>query len=139
MVKLRIASLDDFEQCRRHEYSHVSDNLLKQCIQNEWIYISEIDNVVIGYARLEFIWLKVPYLALITLDDEHQGKGIGTAMLEKIVHELKSQGHEALYTSSEVMEPRPQMFHRKSGFQECGIITGMNDDGVGEIFFVKSL
>ncbi|MHA1485331.1 MAG: GNAT family N-acetyltransferase [Candidatus Thorarchaeota archaeon] len=132
-MKFRIAAPDDFEQCRRYEFSHVSDKLLKQCIENGWVYISEMDDVVIGYARLEFIWLKIPFLALITLDDEHRGKGIGTALIERITQDLRNQGHEVIYTSSEVME------HRKNGFRECGIITGMNEDDVGEIFFVKNL
>ncbi|MHA1906531.1 MAG: GNAT family N-acetyltransferase [Candidatus Thorarchaeota archaeon] len=141
MVNLRVAKIDDIDKIRQHEYDypHVTDDLLKHSIQNSWVYVVEVEGDIIGYARLEFIWLAIPYLALITLNDEHQGKGIGTSLIEKISQDMIEQGHSKIYTSSEVMEPEPQKFHRKCGFKECGIITGINDNGVGEIFFVKKL
>ncbi len=139
MTFLRLASTDDIKQIRQHEYPHVTDDLLKQSIRNGWVYVVEVEGDIIGYARLEFIWLAIPYLALITLEEEYQGQGIGTSIVEKISHDLKAQGHSRIYTSSEIMEPEPQKFHRKCGFKECGIIAGMNDDGVGEVFFVKNL
>ncbi len=141
MVNIRLARIDDIGEIRRHRYehSHVSDELLKQCIQNGWVYVAEVDDDIIGYARLEFIWLERPYLALITLEDEYQGQGIGTAMIQRITNDLIEQGYNSLYSSSTVNEPRPQSFHRKCGFMECGIIAGINPNGVGEIFFVKQL
>ena len=45
----------------------------------------------------------------------------------------------ALYSSSQVDEPPPQAWHRHMGFQECGIIAGINEGGVGEVFFRKAL
>ncbi len=141
MVNLRVASINDIVQIRKHEheYPYVTDDLLKQSIENGWVYVAEVGSEIIGYARLEFIWLAVPYLALITFEEEYQGQGIGSSMIEKISQDLICKGHKKMYTSSVVIEPRPQMFHRKCGFKECGIISGMNDDGVGEIFFVKEL
>ena len=140
-MNIRLAEINDLRKIRSHghEYPHVSDDLLKQCLQNGWVYVAEEDDDIIGYARLEFIWLEIPYLALITLEDEFQGQGIGTAMVHRISEDLVTQGHTSLYTSSVVMEPRPQSFHRKCGFKECGIIAGMNPKGIGEIFFVKKL
>ena len=141
MANIRLGVIDDIKVIRTHQHEHpqVTDTLLKQCIQNGWVYVAESDDDIVGYARLEFIWLLVPYLALITLEDEYQGQGIGTAMIQRISRDLANQGHSSLYTSSVVMEPRPQSFHRKCGFKECGIIAGMNPKGIGEIFFVKNL
>jgi len=139
MIKVRLASENDFGYCRETEFPEVKDHLLKQSIQNGWVYLVEIDQSVIGYARLEFIWLTVPYLALITIEKDQQRKGAGTALTNQIFNDLKAQGHKKIYTSSEVMEPEPQEFHRRCGFKECGLIAGMNDKGIGEIFFVKKL
>ena len=33
----------------------------------------------------------------------------------------------------------PQKWHLKMGFIECGMLCGINEDGVGEIFFKKIL
>jgi hypothetical protein len=36
-------------------------------------------------------------------------------------------------------EPEPQAWHRHIGFTECGALVGINDGGIGEIFFRKVL
>jgi hypothetical protein len=43
-----------------------------------------------------------------------------------------------LYSSATGDEVPPQAWHRHMGFEECGILVGHNE-GVGEIFFRKSL
>ncbi len=139
MIRVRLASENDFEYCRNTDFPHVKDHLLKQSIQNGWVYLVEINQSPVGYARLEFIWMTVPYFALIRIEENHQRKGVGTTLVNRILKDLKDQGHQKVYTSSEVMEPEPQEFHRKCGFMECGLIAGMNEKGIGEIFFVKKL
>jgi len=37
-----------------------------------------------------------------------------------------------------VDEPEPQAWHRHMGFVECGIINGINENGIGEVFFRKT-
>ena len=118
MIAIRSATEDDFEYCRKTEFTSVKDTPLRQSIQNGWVYIAEVNEQPIGYARLEFIWLTVPYLALIILEENQRGKGIGTKLMDHIFKELRQQGHEKIFTSSEVMEPEPQKFHRKCGFVE---------------------
>ena len=36
-------------------------------------------------------------------------------------------------------EAEPQAWHRAAGFRECGIIAGINEGGIGEVFFRKEL
>lgn len=45
----------------------------------------------------------------------------------------------ALYSSSQVDEGEPQAWHRHMGFVECGILAGVNEGGVGEVFYQKAL
>jgi len=52
---------------------------------------------------------------------------------------LKNKGHSKLYSSSQVNEEEPQSWHRNIGFIETGIINGINEGGVGEVFFVKNI
>jgi len=44
-----------------------------------------------------------------------------------------------LFSSSQANEPEPQAWHRHVGFEECGFIAGINEGGVGEVFFRKVL
>jgi N-acetylglutamate synthase-like GNAT family acetyltransferase len=137
LVSFRVATLDDFEQCRRFDFSHVPDNWLKQSIQNGWVYLVEEGDTTIGCARLEYIWLSLPYIGLITLEDEFQRKGIGTALIERIAQDLTKQGHRALYTSTED-EGTPE-FYQKCGFSQCGTISEINETGNDEIYFIRYL
>jgi len=38
-----------------------------------------------------------------------------------------------------VDEPEPQAWHRRVGFSECGVLTGINEGSVGELFFRRRL
>ena len=41
MNKIRIATGDDFDECRHREYPYVADQLLEQSIHNEWVYLMD--------------------------------------------------------------------------------------------------
>lgn len=99
------------------------------------IMVAERLGEIIGYLKLEYIWSKLPYIGLIIIKTEFRGKGIGTLMLTYLVDFLKMNGHEILLSSSQVDEVPPQHWHRKKGFSECGILSGINEGGIGEVFF----
>lgn len=93
----------------------------------------------IGYLRLEYIWGKIPYLGLIWLEPDYRGRGIGKAVLAFVEAPLLDGGYRFLLSSSQVNEAEPQAWHRAVGFRECGIISGINEGGIGEVFFRKEL
>ena len=137
MVTYRIASIDDFEGCRPYDFSHVPDEWLRQSFENGWVYVAEDDDQIIGLARLEFIWLTIPYIGLITLKEEHRHKGIGSALIEYIAQDLSEQDHRALLTSTED-EGTPE-FYKKCGFSQCGVISEINETGNDEIYLIRYL
>ena len=50
--------------------------------------------------------------------------------------EFTSQdGYKWLFSSSQADELEPQSWHRYMGFEDCGIIYGINDNGISEVFF----
>lgn len=81
----------------------------------------------------------VPYIGLIFVQEEYQRQGIGRAILGFLEASLRSKGYKVLLSSSQVNEPPSQAWHRAVGFQECGILAGINEGGIGEVFFRKSL
>jgi len=137
-INVRFAELRDLDFCIRTDYKHLNKDVVKRKIEEKAVILAEVDGKPVGYLRIEYLWLKIPYLGLIRVDKEHQRKGIGTAMMKFLEEHLRKQGHKVLYSSSQANEPEPQMWHRKIGFEECGIIAGIND-GIGEIFFRKFL
>lgn len=106
----------------------------------EWqeIVVAERGGGPVGALHLEYLWSSVPYIALIYVLPEHRRQGVGRALLRFAETFLGGQGHGALYSSSQADEPGPQAWHRHAGFEECGIVAGINK-GVGEVFFRKRL
>lgn len=102
------------------------------------LLVAETDRFV-GHLRLEYLWSQVPYIALIQVQLPYRRRGTGRALLAFLETYLRGQGHSALYSSSQADEAEPQAWHRHMGFSECGFISGINEGGIGELFFRKLL
>lgn len=138
-VHVRFAELRDLDFCIKSDFKHIRPAAIKRKIEEKEIIISEVKGKPIGYLRIEYLWLRIPYLGLIVINEGHRRRGVGTAMIKFLESYLIRNEHKVLYSSSQVNEPGPQMWHRRIGFEECGYIAGVNDGGVGEVFFRKIL
>jgi ribosomal protein S18 acetylase RimI-like enzyme len=103
------------------------------------LVIAELAGERVGFLRLEYLWSMLPYIAMIRVSAAHRQQGIGRALLAFLESVLREHGHTVLMSSSQADEPPPQAWHRHMGFEECGILSGINPGGVGEVFFRKVL
>ncbi|HEV2860598.1 MAG TPA: GNAT family N-acetyltransferase [Pyrinomonadaceae bacterium] len=118
--------------------SHLPAEMVKRKVEWREVIVAERRGGFVGALHLEYLWSSVPYVALIYVLPEHQRRGVGGALLRFAEAFLREQGHDTLYSSSQADEREPQAWHRHAGFEECGIIAGINK-GVGEVFFRKRL
>ena len=133
---IRFAVAADAEFLSRHVY--VSEEVISRKIAlDEYIVAASADQLV-GFLQLEYLWSLVPYIGLIRVLPGYRRQGLGTAMLNFVERFLYEREFRSLYSSSQADEPDPQAWHRRVGFEECGVITGIND-GVDEVFFCKTL
>jgi len=138
-VNVRFAEPKDLDYCIESDYKHIGEAQVKKKIEEKAIVIAEVEGKPHGYLRIEYLWLKIPYISVIGVDEEYRRRGVGTAMIDFLENYLRRGGHKALYSSSQADEPEPQMWHRRIGFKECGFIAGINEGEIGEIFFRKVL
>jgi len=136
-MNVRFAELKDLDYCIESDYKHVSEALVRKWIEEKVAIVAEVDRKPRGYLRMEYLWLKIPYIGVIRVDEEYRRRGVGTAMIKFLEEYLRRCGYKVLYSSSQANEPEPQAWHRKIGFEECGYIAGINEGGIGEIFFRK--
>ncbi len=122
---VRFAALDDLAWCVSVE--HLPPDLVQRKIEHT------------GYVRIEYLWSMIPYIGLIWVVELHRQRGVGRALLTYLETYLREHQHPILMSSSQVNEEPPQAWHRHMGFEECGILAGINDGGIGEVFFRKSL
>jgi len=136
--KVKFATVEDLAWCVRED-SEIDEAIIKRKIEEREIVVTEVNGKLVGYLRLEYLWSQVPYIGLIRVLPEYRRKGIGKALLHFLEEFLRSKGHSVLFSSSQANEPEPQAWHRHVGFEECGFIAGINDGGIGEVFFRKVL
>jgi len=136
-TKVRFAVPSDLEFLRQD--GDLSSEVIKRKIDWREIIIAEQGSDLVGYIRLEYLWAKVPYLSLIHVFPKHRRQGVGETMLRFIEELYRGQGHETLYCSLQADESSPLGWLRRMGFEECGIIAGINPGGIGEVFFRKRL
>ncbi len=138
-ITVMFAKMDNFEFCRRMEVDHITSEKLEYLIKQKEIIVACIDNIPVGYLRIEYLWHIIPYIGLILVDKNHRKIGVGKSLLAFVENHLKSNGYPMIYSSSEVSQPEPQQWHRHVGFEECGIIDRINQGDIGEIFFRKHI
>lgn len=117
----------------------LTEDKIPEWIDKKAIITAKEKGKMVGYLRFMYFWKNLPYICLIKVDKEKRNQGIGNAMLTYLENFLKKKGFEKLLSSSDVDEAKPQRWHRKVGFEEAGFIKEINDDGVGELFYLKKL
>ena len=118
---------------------HTAADTLRRTLAEKDVVIAEQDGRRVGYLRLERLWSRLPFIALITVDAVCRRRGVGRAMLAFLEDRLARDGHAVIYSSSQSNEPEPQRWHRHMGFSGCGRIRGINPDGSDEVFFRKAV
>jgi GNAT superfamily N-acetyltransferase len=117
--------------------NYVSNDTVRRKIEAREVLVAELETRAVGYLRIEYLWSKLPYIALVRVLPDYRRMGVGSALLEFLEVELRGAGHSFLLSSSEASEPEPQAWHRRMGFSECGRLEGINAGGVDEVFFRK--
>jgi predicted GNAT superfamily acetyltransferase len=135
-MKARLAAQADLDFVSQD--GHLPREVVARKIDQHECFLVEMDRQPVGYLWLEYLWSLVPYIAIIQVQEEHRKQGCSRVLLDFVIQCLQEQGHHWLYSSSQADEPEPQAWHRHMGFKECGVINGINEGGVGEIFFRRT-
>lgn len=136
-ITARRATLDDLTFVAQDGY--LAEDVVRQKIEAGDVFVAECAGERAGYLRLEYLWSKLPYVELIRVLAPHRRRGVGRSLLAFAEADAVARGHTVLYSSSQADEPEPQAWHRRMGFVECGFLAGVNEGGIGEVFFRKAL
>ena len=132
---VRIAASGDLDFIKQK--SGLPRERLLQKIQRDEILILSVNDEPVGHLWFAFLWSEIPFIDLIYIKEDYQKRGLSRVLLGFLEAYLQESGFDVLYSSSQMDEPEPQAWHRHVGFEECGVISGMNDGGIGEAFFRK--
>ena len=137
-LKIRFAEINDLDSCVELDL-HKNIDTIKNKISMKEVIVAESNNEVIGCLKIEYIWTHLPFISYIVIKNDFRASGVGKSMLTFLEEYLRNNWQDTLLSSTMTDALRPQKWHLKMGFVECGMLCGINDDGVGEIFFKKAL
>lgn len=106
-----------------------NDDRMKQRLERSFLFVAEIDSNVVGFANFSPVNDEgKAELGAIYLYPEYQGKGIGSALLQKGINEL--EGVEEIYINVERDNEIGKSFYDAKGFQ---VLKEFDDDFEGYI------
>ncbi|WP_044338809.1 GNAT family N-acetyltransferase [Rossellomorea aquimaris] len=109
--------------------SAYSDEMMRKRLEVSSLYVAEKDGKIVGFANFSPVKEEGEVeLGAIYLDPEHQGGGIGTALLQEGIKDLS--GVRSIYISVEKENKTGTHFYRARGFR---VVSEFDDDLEGHI------
>jgi diamine N-acetyltransferase len=95
------------------------------------------DGALAGAAAIRWPWLKGPYLELIGLTPEFQGRGLGAAVLDWMEREAAVARARWLWLLVSSFNARAIAFYERRGFERTAALDDLAADGFSEILMRK--
>lgn len=93
----------------------------------------------VGWLVHTLLWARVPFIELLHVEPEQRRLGVAAAMLAALEVQLRAEGRRLLFSSAQDDNPSGLSWHLELGFEESGVLDGINADDIGEVFFRKAL
>ena len=107
---------------------------IRRSIENGCCYIAE-EGAIMGYAVLEYSFFELGFIAMLYVHENFRRHGVGTALMEHIEGICTT---EKLFTSTNLSNIPMQSLLMKLGYEESGIVHGLDEDDP-ELFYRKLL
>jgi GNAT superfamily N-acetyltransferase len=93
----------------------------------------------VGWLVQNLLWARVPFIELLHVEPAYRRMGVAAAMLAELEARLSAAGRRLLFSSAQDDNPGALSWHLELGFEESGVIDGINTGDIGEVFFRKAL
>jgi diamine N-acetyltransferase len=100
-------------------------------------YQVEVGGEQAGAVSVRSPWLKGPYLELLALLPQAQGKAIGSTILTWFEREALKAGARNLWVCASSFNTRALRFYERHGFERAATLSGLVVDGYDEILLRK--
>lgn len=115
---IRYATLEDEAWIRGNDH-HLREDLILRKISSKEVLLSEICGAPVGMLRYCLWWDNIPFMNMLFVLDEHQGKGVGRMLVVAWERMMRADNFRFVMTSTQVDETA-QHFYRKLGYRDCG-------------------
>ena len=133
--KIRYAEPEDHSWLEPRD-QYISGETIKTKIDAKEVLVISVDNCLIGWLRYNLFWDFVPFITMLNIENEYQGKGFGKQLVNYWENEMKEKRHMSVMTSTQSVE-EAQHFYRKLGYSDIGGFTMPSE--TYEIILYKSI
>ncbi|MPQ44247.1 GNAT family N-acetyltransferase [Clostridium tarantellae] len=137
-MNFRFARKEDLNSCVELDLHRNTEKILNKIKSNEVIVV-EYDNDIIGCLKIEYLWTHLPFISYIVIKENYRKLGVAHSLLKFLEEYLKDSGQTILLSSTMTNNLNSQKWHLSKGFEECGILAGINENKIGELFYKKNL
>ncbi|MFR1519071.1 MAG: GNAT family N-acetyltransferase [Clostridia bacterium] len=101
-MSIRYASEQDKAFLVSNDKWICSGTIQKKIIDKQILVAQDKENLI-GWLRYGLFWDNVPFMYMLHLLDEYQGKGLGRKLVEYWENEMKRKGHKVVLTSTALL------------------------------------
>jgi N-acetylglutamate synthase-like GNAT family acetyltransferase len=107
---------------------------------HEWVskgnaIIAVIDDVVVGYAVLEYTFFGQGFISMVMVEEESKRKRVATTLVTSLEERCKT---DKLFTSTNESNKPMQALMQSMSYEPSGTVYNL-DDGDPELFYLKRL
>ena len=135
-MEIRLAVGKDKLQVIQYD-SHIPQSKAVECIEDQRVYILQDEQKVVGVLRYSLFWQSIPFLDLLYIDGDYQGKGYGRQMMKHWESAMRREKHKYVMLSTQEDETA-KYFYEKLGYHRIGAFLPPEQDA-DEIMYLKML
>ena len=138
-MKIRDATESDVAAMYPVDHMAAEEGSRRQHIR-EWVdagraIVALIDDVVVGYAALEYTFFSNGFISMLMVDRANRRKGVATALVEHLEEMCET---DKLFTSTNESNKPMQRLMQSMSYEPSGTVFNL-DEGDPELFYVKRL
>ena len=115
-----------------------SEALFLRAISEGKVAVAESTDGVVGYVRWAYFWDDIPLCLTVCVKPEHQRRGIGRRLYERIEDGFRRAGRAFWLSSTEETNVVSRRFHEALGFRAIGSLSDLGQD-IPEVFYRKDI
>lgn len=124
-MNIRYALEDDIDVLVKYD-THIKNEVLKESIFFNRVYVMEENHNIVGILRYNLFWDNTPFLNLLYILEQYRNHKYGTYLMNYYENEMKRLGYSYLLLSTPSNETS-KFFYQKLNYQEIGSLKYLND------------
>ncbi|WP_318423023.1 GNAT family N-acetyltransferase [Photobacterium leiognathi] len=126
-------------------FASTAEDFIASATETMHLYVIYYHGEIIGFFKLDIAYseqmkfcpINTLGLRTFVISQHYQGKGIGTAVIKRILHYTAAYyaGYDAIYLTVNCKNPAAKRCYEKSGFQLTGDLFLEGDFGPQEVMF----